>query len=95
MDLLRELPEGNLVDYRKGQGEIDRHINAKVIGFAVVRLNTMGHTRLLCPLHHYVEHLLLKIDGDHSAFVANHFGHGNREMPQPQPTSMTVIPART
>jgi hypothetical protein len=46
-----------------------------------VGVDASSHTRLLGPPPHAIEHLLLEINGNHLAVIADHLRHCNRKQP--------------
>jgi hypothetical protein len=71
------------MDHHEGQGEVNLGIDAEAILFALDSLDAVSHARLFCPSPQYLQHLLLKIDGDHPALVTNQLRHRDREKPHP------------
>ena len=73
----------HFVDHHEGQGEVGLGIDAQAVLLALTGLNPVGHARLLRSPPQHVEHLLLKIDGDHPAAVADNLGHRQGKHPHP------------
>ncbi len=84
MDLAQQAAQvRHFVKHGKGECEVGLKNDPQPVLLAPMELDSVGHTRLECsPLQH-VEHLLLKINGDHSALLADHPRHGNREPTHP------------
>ena len=55
----------------EGQSEVNRLGQTKGIGFATVRCDAVCYSGLFRPFLEHVQHLLLEIDGNHPAAIAN------------------------
>ena len=94
MDLVQQtVLVGNFMDHHRRQGEIGR-VSVSCDPARTVGLDAVATPGFRPPPQH-IEHLLLKIDGDHSALVAHDLAIAIENIPMPQPTSMTVIPGCT
>jgi hypothetical protein len=73
----------DFMDHHESQGEVGLDVNVQAIRLAPTRGDAVGHPRLFCSLPQHVEHLLLEIDGDHPALVADHPCHRDGEPAHP------------